>query len=359
MTTNLSQSCRSQVIRSFFKSTKNHTYIPQFAKNFLLCPDSAKYQLISLQNHTIIRFTNTPVQSRPRKIIDYLQIAMSRKKKYKQLFWDKEPFTHKHFCTQLFAIRHLARDYRNATATMQFLHDSNPDLFLRLRNDHPVALGIPLPHSLLAPHKKFCDRFGNNCRYWKPCGKQHGLVTLKKYPVRQTRPMIQRKSKPCWHLRVEVLVEMSHRTLISIAAEQGPKIAASEGKTTSIGVSCCPSTLPGHQQYSKASNHGGIPAIDLQRVRVLRPITERKLFGASHPTLWQSCSALAVVSKNRFTILNGYEPFNVQNIHNKKIWALRGLKKFGRSAKKKMNSVHLTPKARRDMTAAIAWLLSK
>ena len=35
--------------------------------------------------------------------------------------------------------------------------DENRDLFVPLTNDHLVALGIPLPHSLLAPHRHFCD----------------------------------------------------------------------------------------------------------------------------------------------------------------------------------------------------------
>ena len=33
--------------------------------------------------------------------------------------------------------------------------DENQDLFVPLPDDHPVALGIPLPHSLLAPHTQF------------------------------------------------------------------------------------------------------------------------------------------------------------------------------------------------------------
>ena len=56
-----------------------------------------------------------------------------------------------------FAVKHLIREYRNCIATLQSMLDENRDLFVPLPNDHPVALGIPLPHSLLAPHRHFCD----------------------------------------------------------------------------------------------------------------------------------------------------------------------------------------------------------
>ena len=52
----------------------------------------------------------------------------------------------------LFAVKYLIREYRNCIATLQFMLDENRDLFVPLPDDHPVALGIPLPHSLLAPH---------------------------------------------------------------------------------------------------------------------------------------------------------------------------------------------------------------
>ena len=57
----------------------------------------------------------------------------------------------------LFAVRYLIREYRNCIGSLQFMLDENRDLFVPLPNDHPVALGIPLPHSLLAPHRQFCD----------------------------------------------------------------------------------------------------------------------------------------------------------------------------------------------------------
>ena len=57
----------------------------------------------------------------------------------------------------LFAVRYLIREYRNCITTLQAMLDENRDLFVPLPNDHPVALGIPLPHSLLAPHRFFCD----------------------------------------------------------------------------------------------------------------------------------------------------------------------------------------------------------
>ena len=57
----------------------------------------------------------------------------------------------------LFAVKYLIREYRNCITTLQSMLDENRDLFVPLPNDHPVALGIPLPHSLLAPHRLFCD----------------------------------------------------------------------------------------------------------------------------------------------------------------------------------------------------------
>ena len=57
----------------------------------------------------------------------------------------------------LFAVRYLIREYRNCITTLQAMLDENRDLFVPLPNDHPVALGVPLPHSLLAPHRLFCD----------------------------------------------------------------------------------------------------------------------------------------------------------------------------------------------------------
>ena len=57
----------------------------------------------------------------------------------------------------LFAVRYLIREYRNCIASLQFMLDENRDLFVPLPHDHPVALDIPLPYSLLAPHTQFCD----------------------------------------------------------------------------------------------------------------------------------------------------------------------------------------------------------
>ena len=57
----------------------------------------------------------------------------------------------------LFAVKYLIREYRNCITSLQSMLDENRDLFVPLPNDHPVALGIPLPHSLLAPHRLFCD----------------------------------------------------------------------------------------------------------------------------------------------------------------------------------------------------------
>ena len=57
----------------------------------------------------------------------------------------------------LFAVKYLIREYRNCITMLQLMLDENRDVRVPLPNDHPVALGIPLPHSLLAPHRHFCD----------------------------------------------------------------------------------------------------------------------------------------------------------------------------------------------------------
>ena len=55
----------------------------------------------------------------------------------------------------IIAARHLAGEYRNTAATLQGLVDFNQDVYLAGSN-HPSALGVPLPRSLLDPHKEFC-----------------------------------------------------------------------------------------------------------------------------------------------------------------------------------------------------------
>ena len=51
------------------------------------------------------------------------------------------------------AARHLAGEYKNTAATLQALCDYNRDVYMALP-DHPVALGVPLPRSLLELHKE-------------------------------------------------------------------------------------------------------------------------------------------------------------------------------------------------------------
>ena len=101
----------------------------------------------------------------------------------------------------LFAVRYLVREYRNCVTTLQSMLDENRDLFVPLPNDHPVALGVPLPHSLLAPHRIFCDAVR------AAIAAIEGLVecldawaddierTLRD-AVRQTRRMLQSRSNP-------------------------------------------------------------------------------------------------------------------------------------------------------------------
>ena len=57
----------------------------------------------------------------------------------------------------LFAVKYLIREYKNCIAMLQLMLDENRDLRVPIPHDHPVAMGIPLPHSLLAPHRHFCD----------------------------------------------------------------------------------------------------------------------------------------------------------------------------------------------------------
>ena len=101
----------------------------------------------------------------------------------------------------LFAVRYLIREYRNCIGSLQFMLDENRDLFVPLPNDHPVALGIPLPHSLLAPHRQFCDAvraaiatiesLAESMEAWAD-----DIERTIGDAVRQTRRMLQHRSHP-------------------------------------------------------------------------------------------------------------------------------------------------------------------
>ena len=101
----------------------------------------------------------------------------------------------------LFAVKYLIREYRNCIATLQLMLDENRDLFVPLPNDHPVALGIPLPHSLLAPHRHFCDAVRaaiatieslvESMEAWAD-----DIERTVRDAVRQTRRMLQNRSHP-------------------------------------------------------------------------------------------------------------------------------------------------------------------
>ena len=101
----------------------------------------------------------------------------------------------------LFAIRYLTREYRNCISTLRYMLDENRDLFVPLPNDHPVALGIPLPHSLLAPHGQFCDAVRaaidaieslvESIEAWAD-----DIERTIHDAVRQTRRMLQNRSHP-------------------------------------------------------------------------------------------------------------------------------------------------------------------
>ena len=99
------------------------------------------------------------------------------------------------------AVRHLAREYRNALTSLQFLLDSKRDLLMPLPDDHPVAFGVPLPHSLLELHRKHCEAIR------AAIAKVENLVesmeawaddierTIRD-AVRQTRRVVQNRSNP-------------------------------------------------------------------------------------------------------------------------------------------------------------------
>ena len=101
----------------------------------------------------------------------------------------------------LFAVKYLIREYRNCIASLQFMLDENRDLFVPLPDDHPVALGIPLPHSLLAPHRQFCDAVRaaiatieslvESMEAWAD-----DIERTIRDVVRQTRRMLQNRSHP-------------------------------------------------------------------------------------------------------------------------------------------------------------------
>ena len=101
----------------------------------------------------------------------------------------------------LLAIRYLTREYRNCISTLRYMLDENRDLLVPLPNDHPVALGIPLPHSLLAPHGQFCDAVRaaidaieslvESIEAWAD-----DIERTIRDAVRQTRRMLQNRSHP-------------------------------------------------------------------------------------------------------------------------------------------------------------------
>ena len=59
----------------------------------------------------------------------------------------------------LFAVNYLIREYKKCITALQRMLDENESrhVHVPLPHDHPVAMGVPLPHSLLAPHRHFCD----------------------------------------------------------------------------------------------------------------------------------------------------------------------------------------------------------
>ena len=60
------------------------------------------------------------------------------------------------------AARHLAGEYRNTAAILQGLVDYDRDVYLE-GVDRPSALGVPLPRSLLDPHKE-CNTQDLDCQ---------------------------------------------------------------------------------------------------------------------------------------------------------------------------------------------------
>ena len=59
----------------------------------------------------------------------------------------------------LFAVNYLIREYKKCITALQRMLDENESrhVHVPLPHDHPVAMGVPLPHSLLAPHRQFCE----------------------------------------------------------------------------------------------------------------------------------------------------------------------------------------------------------
>ena len=101
----------------------------------------------------------------------------------------------------LFAVKYLIREYRNCIATLQLMLDENRDSFVPLPDDHPVALGIPLPDSLLAPHRHFCDAVRVASATIESLvvsmeALADDIERTIRDAVRQTRRMLQNRSHP-------------------------------------------------------------------------------------------------------------------------------------------------------------------
>ena len=77
--------------------------------------------------------------------------------------------------------------------------DENRDFLVPLPTDHSVALGIPLPHSLLAPQRQFCDAVRAaiaiiESRVKSMEARADDVERTIRDAVRQTRRMLQNRS---------------------------------------------------------------------------------------------------------------------------------------------------------------------
>ena len=102
----------------------------------------------------------------------------------------------------LFAVKYLIREYRNCITTLQSMLDENRDLFVPLPNEPPGSHWVfPCPHSLLAPHRLFCDAVRaaiatieslvESMEAWTD-----DIERTIRDAVRQTRRMLQSRSNP-------------------------------------------------------------------------------------------------------------------------------------------------------------------
>ena len=103
----------------------------------------------------------------------------------------------------LFAVNQLIHEYRKCITVLKSMLEENESrhVHVPLPHDHPFALGIPLPHSLLAPHRQFCEAVrvaiaAIECLVESMEAWVDDIERTLRDVIRQTRRMLASRSQP-------------------------------------------------------------------------------------------------------------------------------------------------------------------